>query len=172
MKLHTTSSFDKLPGILRSGAILSRVKFNVGGLNGGFNNKNRRERISPIHHDTARKFFKDTDPKELRDWHNKDVQKFIRRNRGFDKHGIYLLDQTHVVVPENENYKGAVKMPVDEHGQLIDMTNMTEEQKKGVKYRPCYELSELMHIGKEDQSFMSLRLIYLCWLSMRGWEFR
>ena len=28
MKLHTTSSFEKLPGILRSGAILSRVKFN------------------------------------------------------------------------------------------------------------------------------------------------
>jgi len=77
MKLHTTSSFDKLPGILRSGAILSRVKFNVGGVNGGFNNKNRRERISPIHHDTARKFFKDTDPKELRDWHNTDVQQFL-----------------------------------------------------------------------------------------------
>lgn len=154
MKLHTTSSFEKLPGILRSGAILSRVKFNVGGLNGGFNNKNRRERISPIHHDTARKFFKDTDPEELRDWHNKDVQQFIRKNRGFDKHGIFLLDQTHVVVPENENYKSAVRMPVDEHGQLIDMTNMTEEQKKGVKYRPCYALSELMHIGKEDQSFI------------------
>ena len=82
------------------------------------------------------------------------MQQFIRRNRGFDKHGIFLLDQTHVVVPENENYKGAVKMPVDEHGQLIDMTNMTEEQKKGVKYRPCYALSELMHIGKEDQSFI------------------
>jgi hypothetical protein len=84
---------------------------NVGGVNGGFNNKNRRERISPIHHDTARKFFKDTDPKELRDWHNKDVQQFISRNRGFDKHGIFLLDQTHVVVPENENYKidGLVK---------------------------------------------------------------
>ena len=127
---------------------------NVGGVNGGFNNKNRRERISPIHHDTARKFFKDTDPKELRDWHNKDVQQFISRNRGFDKHGIFLLDQTHVVVPENENYKGAVRMPVDEHGQLIDMSNMTEEQKKGVKYRPCYALSELMHIGKEDQSFI------------------
>ena len=34
MKLHTTAAFDELPGILRSGAVLSRVKFNVGGSNG------------------------------------------------------------------------------------------------------------------------------------------
>jgi hypothetical protein len=70
MKLHTTTSFDQLPGLLRSGAVLSRVKFNVGGESGGFNNKNKLKRTSPIHHDTARKFFKDSDPLELRDWHN------------------------------------------------------------------------------------------------------
>lgn len=154
MKLHTTSSFGQLPGILRSGAVLSRVKFNIGGVNGGFNNKNKKERTSPIHHDTPRKFFKDTEPEKLKDWHNKDVQQFIRKNRGFDKHGIFLLDQTHVVVPENKNYEGAVRMPVDEHGQLIDMSGMSKEQKKGVKYHLCYALSELLHIGKENQSFI------------------
>jgi len=154
MKLHTTSSFEKLPGILRSGAILSRVKFNVGGLNGGFNNKNRKQRSSAIHHDTARKFFKDTDPLKLRNWHNSDVQRFIRTNRGFDKHGIFLLDQTHIVVPENDNYNDAVRMPVDEHGQLINMSTMTEEQKKAVKYHPCYALSELLHIGRDEHSFI------------------
>jgi len=154
MKLHTTAAFDQLPAILRSGAVLSRVKFNVGGNKGGFNNKNRKERTYPVHHDTARKFFKDTDPLEIRNWHNTDVQRFIRHNRGFDKHGIFLLDQTHLVVPENENYKDAVMMPVDEHGQLIDMSKLTEEQKKAVKYHPCYALSELLHIGKDEQSFI------------------
>lgn len=154
MKIHTTSCYEQLPGILRSGAVLSRVKFNVGGENGGFNNKNKKERTSAVHHDTLRKFFKDTKPEELKNWHNKDIQKFIRKNRGFDKHGIFILDQTHIVVPENENYKDAVRMPVDEHGQLIDMSNMTEEQKKGVKYHPCYALSDLIHIGKDDQSFI------------------
>ncbi len=154
MKLHTTSAFDQLPGILRSGAVLSRVKFNAGGESGGFNNKNKKQRTSPIHHDAARKFFKDTDPLKLRDWHNNNVQRFIRRNRGFDKHGIFLLDQSHVVVPDNDNYKDAVMMPVDEHGQLIDMSKMTEEQKKVVKYHPCYALSELLHIGHDEQSFI------------------
>jgi hypothetical protein len=154
MKLHTTSSFNQLPGLLRSGAVLSRVKFNVGGSHGGFNEKNKKERTSPIHHDTARKFFKDTNSGALRKWHNEDVQKFIRHNRGFDKHGIFVLDQSHVVVPENEHYTDAVKMPVDEHGQLIDMSGMSDEQKKGVKYHSCYALSELLHIGKEDRSFV------------------
>ncbi|MFH1726893.1 MAG: transposase, partial [Pseudomonadota bacterium] len=90
----------------------------------------------------------------MKAWHNKDVQNFIKHNRGFDKHGIFLLDQSHLVVPENDNYKNAVRMPVDEHGQLIDMSNMSEEQKKGVKYHSCYSLSELLHIGKEEQSFI------------------
>lgn len=31
---------------------------------------------------------------------------------------------------------------------------MTEEQKKAVKYHPCYALSELLHIGKDNQSFI------------------
>jgi hypothetical protein len=153
MKLHTTASYDRLPGILRSGAVLSRVKFNVGGVQGGFNNKNKKERQSPIHQDTARKFFKDTPAKEIRQWHNGSVQQFIGHNGGFDKEGIFILDQTHVVVPENKNYLSAVKMPVDEHGQRIDMSQMSPEQKKGVKYHPCYALSELLHIQREPLSF-------------------
>ncbi|MBU4259274.1 MAG: transposase [Proteobacteria bacterium] len=154
MKLHTTASFEKLPGILRSGAVLSRVKFNVGGKNGGFNNKNKKERETAVDHDTARKFYKDTKPQELCHWHNGDIQRFIQKNNGFDEDGIFILDQTHVVVPENENYKKAERMAVDEHGQRIDTSKMTKEQKKGVKYRPCYALSELMHMSKEKEYFI------------------
>ena len=154
MKLHTTSAYDQLPGILRSGAILSRVKFNIGGEKGGFNNKNKKERTGPVHHDTARKFYKDTDHVKLRNWHNTDVQKFIKHNRGFDKYGIFILDQSHLVVPENDNYKDAVRMPVDEHGQLIDMSGMTKEQKSVIKYHPCYALSELLHVGYDNQCFI------------------
>jgi len=154
MKLHSTASFEKLPGILRSGAVLSRVKFNVGGKNGGFNNKNKKERKTPVDHDTTRKFYKDTKPQELCRWHNEDIQKFIQKNNGFDSDGIFLLDQTHVVVPDNKNYKNAVRMAVDEHGQRINTNKMTKEQKKAVKYRPCYALSELMHLSKKEDYFI------------------
>ncbi|MFQ5456407.1 MAG: hypothetical protein ACE5EA_09445 [Nitrospirota bacterium] len=65
-------------------------------------------------------------------------------------------DLSHVVVPENENYKDAVYMPVDEHGQLIDISNMSKKQKKGVKYHPCYAFSDLIHIGKEEQNVIFL----------------
>lgn len=154
MKLHTTSAFHRLPGILRSGAVLTRVKFNVGGVKGGFNNKNRHERQSPICFDTARKFYKDTDPECLRSWYNTEVQQFIRHQRGFDKEGIFVLDQSHVVVPENEHYAEAVRMPVDEHGQLIDTSGMSEAEKKAIKYRPCYAFSDLLHVGKQEQFFL------------------
>ena len=158
MKMNTTASFNRLPGILRSGAVLSRVKFNIGGCNGGFNNKNKKERESTIDPDTARKFFKDTDPDKLRNWHNQDVQRFIKANQGFDPCGIFILDQTHVVVPDNKNYEEAARMPVDEHGQLIDTSKMSAEQKKAIKYRRCYALSELLHItnpgeNKRDSCF-------------------
>jgi len=152
MRLNTTGAYQKLPGLLKNGPILSRVKFNVGGVNGGFNHKNRKERQAPVDFDGVRKFFKDTEAAQQRMWYNSDVVKFYRHNRAFDKHGIFLMDQTHIVVPDNDNYKGAVRMPVDEHGQLLDLGHLTAEQRKAVKYRSCYALSELVHIGKEDTS--------------------
>lgn len=155
MKLHTTSSFNRLPGILGSGSILTRVGFNVGGINGGgFNNKNRSQRKTPLHMDAVRKFYKDTQPQALRRWYNQDVTRFLRSQRAFDKHGIFVLDQTHVVVADNDNYRGAVRMPMDEHGQRIDIDGLTTEQKKAIKYRLTYALSELLHVNAEDPGFI------------------
>lgn len=154
MRTHTTSAHSRLPGLLKNGPILSRVKFNAGGVEGGFNHKNRSERETAVHHDGVRKFFKDTPPEGLRKWHNRDIARFYRHNRAFDKHGIFILDQTHVVVPDNPNYQGAVRMPVDENGQRLDISYLTEDQRKAVKYRPCYALSELMHIGRDDRCFI------------------
>jgi hypothetical protein len=150
MRLHTTGAHSRLPGILKNGPILTRVNFNIGGLDGGFNHKNRKERISVIDQDCARKFTKDTPPHELRNWYNGAVASLMRTHRAFDKHGIFILDQTHLVVPDNEHYEESVYMPVDEHGQRIDISGMTEEQKKVVKYRRCYALSMLTHLDKQN----------------------
>lgn len=150
MRLHTTSAHSRLPGILKSGPILSRVKFNIGGLDGGFNYKNRKERVSVIDQDCARKFTKDTPYLELRNWYNNAVVSTMRTHRAFDKHGIFVLDQTHLVVPDNEHYEESVYMPVDEHGQRIDISGMNDAQKSAVRYRRCYALSLLTHIDKQD----------------------
>ena len=67
LKLHTTSSHSRLPGLLKSGSILSRIKYNLQtNSNGGFNNKNKKKRDSVVHHDSVRKFFKATEADKLR----------------------------------------------------------------------------------------------------------
>lgn len=154
LKLHRSPAFSRLPGILRSGAILSRVGFNLGGQGGGFNHKNRKTRTSAIDQDCVRKFFRATEREAQRHWYNEEVVRFYRHHRAFDKHGIFLLDQTHIVVPDNANYTDAVRMPVDEHGQRIKTDNLSAEAKKAIKYRPCYALSELLHIGKQEDYFI------------------
>ncbi|MDZ7926465.1 MAG: transposase [Agrobacterium sp.] len=67
---------------------------------------------------------------------------------------IFILDQTHIVVPDNKNYKDAVYMRVDEFGHRYDTYGMSEEQKAALPLHPCYALSELLHIGKDDRCFM------------------
>ena len=41
LKLNQSNSFLQLPGILKSGAILTRTSFNIGTIQGGFNRRNR-----------------------------------------------------------------------------------------------------------------------------------
>jgi hypothetical protein len=152
LKLHTTSSHSRLPGILKSGPILSRIKFNLQvNPNGGFNNKNKKKRDVVLHHDSVRKFFKATEPDKLRRWYNNDFIRFLRRKRAFDKQGIFLLDQSHIVVPRNRNYIGVDYLLVDEFGHRIDTTGMSVEARKSLKSRPCYTVSEIVHVNKYDQ---------------------
>ena len=107
-KLHRTVAFQRLEYILRSGSILTRVKFNVGLKGGGFNHKNKKERGVPIDLDTARKFFTDTKASEVERWDNPDVQKWVRRHRGYsDKEGILILDSTLILLPDNPHYREA-----------------------------------------------------------------
>lgn len=155
MKLHTTSSFSRLPGILGSGALLSRFGYNVANNpGGGFNDKNRHDRTTPLDQDSVRKFYRDGDHLRTRGWYNRDLPSFFRARRGFDKHGIFVLDQTHLVVPDNPNYTDVARMPVDEHGQRINMSHMSDEQKKAIRYRPCYALSELLHVFNDEAGYI------------------
>jgi hypothetical protein len=154
MKLHTTAAHSRLPGILKSGPILARVGYNIGRCEGGFNYKNKKPREAIVHHDAVRKFFKAADREASRNWYNRDFAKFLRRHRAFDKHGIFLLDQSRIVVPRNPHYTGVDYLPVDEFGHLIDTSAMSPEAKRSLRYRPCYTITELLHVGKQEQYFV------------------
>lgn len=57
-------------------------------------------------------------------------------------------------MPDNPHYVDVARMPVDEHGQLIDMSEMSEEQKRAVRYRLCYALSELLHVFSDEPGYL------------------
>ncbi len=155
MKLHRSAAFQKLEYILRSGSILTRVGFNVGLKGGGFNEKNKKERKSPIDQDTARKFFTDTKASEVEDWYNRDVQKWLRRHRGYsDKEGIFILDPTLICLPDNPHYKGSARLPLNEEGKYVDVKKLSPQERKRFKYTRAYKLTLLLHWSRQDDYFM------------------
>ncbi len=155
MKLHRSAAFQKLEYILRSGSILTRVRFNVGLKGGGFNEKNKKERKIPIDQDTARKFFTDTEASELEGWYNRDVQKWLRRHRGYsDKEGIFILDPTLIPLSDNPNYKGAALLPLDREGRYVDVKRLSSQERKRFKYTRAYKLTLLLHWSRQDDYFM------------------
>lgn len=154
MRIHLEKAYSALSTLLKSGPVLSRVGFNVRA-ELGFNDKNRYERQTPVHQDAVRKFFKDTDSRAMRRWFNIDLQRWFRRMGCFDyAEGVYILDQTHMVVPRNSNYEDAVYMPVDEHGQrYAGFDDMTEEERRALPRHPCYTLSTLLHLSFRKNAF-------------------
>jgi hypothetical protein len=155
MKLHRTAAFQRLHYILRSGSILTRVKFNVGLTGGGFNSKNKKERESPIDPDTARKFFTDTEASKVEQWYNTDVQRWLRRHRGYsDKEGIFILDPTLILLPDNPNYQGAALLALDKEGKYVDVKKLPLAERRKFKYTRAYKLTMLLHYSRQDDYFM------------------
>jgi len=154
LHLHQSGKYNHLRYLLNSGSMLTRFGFNVGASKIGFNKKNRKQRKTAVDADTVRKFFKDTPRDDIRQWYRSELQKWFRSKRAFDKEGIFVLDQSHLVVPDNPKYREAVKMPVDEHGQLYpDLGLLTKEQRRALIYHPCYTLSTLLNVGFDKATF-------------------
>ncbi len=147
LKLHCKSAFSKLNHLLRSGAILSRLRFNVSlRPGGGFNAKNRKPRQTMVDQDAVRKFYKDTPGVRLFWWFNRDVAKWLHHHGAFHEQGHFICDLTHIPVPENPNYKHVARLPLDANGQYIDTTTLTPEEKHRLRYTPCYALVSLLHV--------------------------
>lgn len=158
LKLSLTNSFYKLPGILKSGAILTRTNFNIGKVEGGFNRKNKysRGKGEIVNHDTLRKYFKDTDADELTSWNNTDVVKFFSKKRMILGKGTFILDTSLVVLPDNSNYEKAEYLPLGSNRNYVDVDRLTEEEKKKFKYTLCYKMVNLLHISEAKDYFIFL----------------
>ncbi len=155
MKLHRTAAFQRLNYILRSGSILTRVKFNIGLKDGGFNHKNKKPRKTPIDQDAVRKYYKDTNPLAVMEWYNTDIQKWLRHHRAYsDKEGIFILDPTLISLPDNPNYKEAAYVPLDKDGKYVDTEKLSVQERKKFKYTLAYKLTLLLHYSKQDEYFM------------------
>ncbi len=155
MKLHRTAAFHKLGYVLRSGSILTRVRFNVGLKGGGFNEKNKKPRKVAIDPDGARKFFTDTEASGVEHWYNTDVQGWLRSHRGYsDKEGIFILDPTLIPLPDNPNYKESALLPLDQEGRYVDVKKLTPAERKRFKYTRAYQLTLLLHYSRQDDYFL------------------
>ncbi len=176
LKLHRASAFRKLEHLLRSGAVLSRLRFNVGlRPGGGFNGKNRKPRETMVDQDTARKFYKDTRAVALFRWFNRDVARWLHHHEAFGGRGHFICDLTHVPVPDNPKYTHVARLPLDEKGRYIDTEALTPDEKKRLRYTPCYALVSLLHVlggdrghvyagayllnGKADEVYTARRLV-------------
>lgn len=151
LRCHNRFRYHDLRYFLNAGSILTKLGLNTS-MRGvvGFNGLNTYERKTACDPDAVRKYFKDTDPDDMRRWYNQTLQGWFQGHKVYDSDGLYILDQTHLVVPDNPNYAGAKRMPVDEHGQLykhVNLSQLTEEQKKALVYHPCYALSCLLHVA-------------------------
>lgn len=153
LKLSRSNSFYKLPGILKSGAVLTRTNFNIGVVEGGFNRKNKspRSKGEIVNQDTLRKYYKDTDSGDLTRWYNRDVAKFFSVKRAIRKEGIFILDGSLLSLPDNINYENAQYLPLDADKNYVD-TSKTPPY--GVKPTLCYKMVNLLHISKDKDYFI------------------
>ena len=154
MKLFGENAYLKLKAILSSGSILGRLKFNIGLKNGGFNHKNKYERAIPIDQDTARKYFRDSDPDRITSWFNIDVCRWLKAHRAFDKDGIFLLDQSLIELSDNPNYENSSYLPIDGDGKYVDVSKLSSDERRRIRPKPCYALTSLLHAGYLEDYFI------------------
>jgi hypothetical protein len=137
---------------MQSGSVLTRVGFNVGANSIGFNSKNHKPRKTAVDPDTVRKFFKDSDLSQVRHWYNTEIQRWFRSKKSFHRDGIFILDQTKLVVPKNSNYEDACMMPVDEYGHFYNTHGLSAEQSNALPRHLCYTMSVLLHTDKRRET--------------------
>lgn len=176
MRLHGNHAFSGFPWVVSTGGLLSafgpelgvkRLDKETGQLRiecKGFNDKNSYPRQTPCDPDFLRKIARDTPAEQLMSWFNEAVQSIFRRHRFFDKAGIFIGDASYIYVPDNEHYKGSVKMLFDEHNHPVSekrQKTMSGAELKKCQWRRCYKMVSLLHTNENGDFFLyaGLRIV-------------
>lgn len=169
MRLHGVHAFNAFPMLVRAGGMLNAFGPGTGKkvthpdtgevtiACEGFNNKNHYDRQTPCDSDYLRKMAKDTRADKLMRWFSYDVVRIFRRQRAFDKEGLFLGDASYIFVPDNSSYEGSVKLLFDEHNHPISSEQyekMTDEQKVRCQWRRCYKMVTLLHTNRSLDFFL------------------
>jgi hypothetical protein len=169
MRLHGVHSFYGYPLVVRAGGMLNAfgpgrgrkvTHPDTGDITlacEGFNNKNHYDRQTPCDQDFLRKVAKDTDAEALMQWFATEVVQELRRQRAFDKEGIFIGDGSYLFVPDNPHYEGSVRLRFDEHNHPLsqkDYDAMTDGEKSRCTWRRCYKMVSLLHTNRKLEFFL------------------
>ena len=168
MRLHGNHAFHGFPWVVSTGGLLSAFGPELGvrriGPDGrmhvecpGFNDKNDYVRRTPCDQDFLRKIARDTTPAQLLAWYNGAVQALFRRQRFFDKAGLFIADGSYLFVPDNPRYEGSARMLFDEDNRPVSreqLARLSPAQATRCQWRRCYKLVSLLHTNAAGEFFL------------------
>jgi hypothetical protein len=168
MRLHGESAYHQFPHVISCGGMLNAFGPEMGkkAVNPktknielscpGFNQKNYYPRKTPCHHDSLRKFARDTDAARLMYWYTNDVSRLWKHHKVYDKEGIFIGDGSYLFVPDNPKYEHSVRLLFDTHNHPVDPKKIKKSDIKAGHYqwRRCYKMVMLLHINPDSDFFM------------------
>lgn len=123
----------------------------------GYNAKNDYARRTPCHHDTLRKFARDTKPERLETWFGTEAPRLYQDMGAYDEDGIFVVDGSYLFVPDNERYEESSRLRFDEHGHPMskeDYEALTPKQQEKTHWERCYRKVSLLHSSRDGDRFL------------------
>mgnify|MGYP001580605193 CR=1 FL=1 len=165
LRLHGATGFSAYPFVIHAGGLKealrqAQVKYDSAGGRAqldcaGYNDKNDYSRNTPCHHDFLRKMARDTDATALMKWFGQAAPRLYRDLGMLDEEGIFIVDGSHLFVPDNESYEGSAVGFFDEHNHFVkDRASLTAEQLKRCRWRRYYGSVSLLHTNRAQTCFL------------------
>lgn len=165
LRLHGATGFAAYPFVIHAGGLKealrqAEMKYDTPGgraqLNClGYNNKNDYPRQTPCDDDFLRKMARDTKAAALMNWFGQAAPRLYRDMGMLDEEGIFIVDGSHLFIPDNEDYEGSAVGFFDEHNRFVkDRASLTPEQAKRCRWRRYYGSVSLVHVNRAQTYFL------------------